>query len=82
MTGGRQVGKTTFLKQFILYLLKDKKINPDSILFLTGELIDTHHILRRLVEQFHTPLSFQYLFIDEVNYIPDWDKSIKYLEGH
>ncbi|MFH1093593.1 MAG: ATP-binding protein [Candidatus Omnitrophota bacterium] len=80
ITGGRQVGKTTFLKQFILRLLEKRKVNPENILFLTGELIDTHHVLKRVIEEFHnTKDSFQYLFIDEVNYIPDWDKSIKYL---
>ena len=80
ITGGRQVGKTTFLKQFILKLLQKQKIRPDHILFLSGELIDTHHILRRIVDQFYdNKASFQYLFIDEVNYIPDWDKSVKYL---
>ncbi|MFH1798281.1 MAG: ATP-binding protein [Candidatus Omnitrophota bacterium] len=79
ITGGRQVGKTTFIKQFILMLLTEKKSNPDNILFLTGELIDSHHILRRIVEKFYKPKKNQYLFIDEVNYVPDWDKSIKYL---
>ncbi len=80
ITGGRQVGKTTFLKQFILKLLKNHNVPPESILFLTGELIDTHHMLRRTVEQFYnSETAKQYLFIDEVNYIPDWDKSIKYL---
>ncbi len=29
ITGGRQIGKTTFLKQFILDLLKEKQIKPD-----------------------------------------------------
>lgn len=79
ITGGRQVGKTTFLKQFILSLLTKNKVNPDNILFITGELIDTHHILRRIVEAFYNAGAFQYLFVDEVNYIPDWDKTIKYL---
>jgi len=80
ITGGRQVGKTTFLKQFILRLLEKRKVNPENILFLSGELIDTHHVLRRIIEQFQdTGGSFQYLCVDEINYIPDWDKSIKYL---
>ena len=80
ITGGRQVGKTTFLKQFILSLLEKRRVNPENILFLTGELIETYHVLRRIIEEFHNVKdSFQYLFIDEVNYIPDWDKTIKYL---
>ena len=79
ITGGRQIGKTTFLKQLILNLLK-KNTSPKDILFLTGEIIDTHQILRRIIGQFHAASSaHQYLIIDEVNYIPDWDKSIKFL---
>ena len=80
ITGGRQIGKTTFLKQFILKLLTQKTTNPAAILFISGEIIDTHHILRRIIDGFHEEsISHQYLFIDEVNYIPDWDKSIKYM---
>ncbi|MFA6058632.1 MAG: ATP-binding protein [Taibaiella sp.] len=79
ITGGRQVGKTTFVKQYILQLLEQEKLSPDNILFLPGELIDTHHILIRTIEAFIKPDTLQYLFIDEINYIPDWDKGIKYL---
>ena len=65
ITGGRQVGKTTFVKQFILRLLEKQKVNPENILFLSGELIDTHHVLRRIIEQFWSNRgSFQYLCID------------------
>ena len=36
--------------------------------------------MRRIIEQFYKDnLKHQYLFIDEINYIADWDKSIKYL---
>lgn len=80
ITGGRQIGKTTFLKQFILNLLIKRKTDPNRILFLSGEIIDSHHILRRIINQFYDEsASHKYLFIDEINYIPDWDKSIKYL---
>jgi predicted AAA+ superfamily ATPase len=80
ITGGRQIGKTTFLKQFILDLLIKRGQNPAGISFISGEIIDTHHILRRMVHQFYdAAIMPQYLFIDEVNYIPDWDKSIKFL---
>ncbi|MCP5102165.1 MAG: ATP-binding protein [bacterium] len=80
ITGGRQIGKTTFLKQFILDLLIKREINPKGILFISGEIIDTHHILRRIINQFYDEsIPHQFLFVDEVNYVPDWDKSIKYL---
>jgi hypothetical protein len=78
ISGGRQVGKSTFLKQFILHLLEQKKAVPRNILFLTGELIDSPHILKRYIDDFTHQGETQYLFIDEVNYIPDWDKAIKY----
>jgi predicted AAA+ superfamily ATPase len=79
LTGGRQVGKTTFVKQYILELLQKQPISPDNILFVAGELIDNHHSLIRLIENFSNPAVLQYLFIDEINYIQDWDKGIKYL---
>lgn len=79
VTGGRQVGKTTFLKQYILQLLEQEQILPDNILFLAGELINSHHMLIRIIEAFSKPNTLQYLFVDEINYIPDWDKGIKYL---
>lgn len=80
VTGGRQIGKTTFLKQLIADLLTQKKISPDAILFISGEIIDTHHVLRRIIDRFHDEtLPHQYLLIDEVNYVPGWDKSVKYL---
>lgn len=79
LTGGRQVGKTTFLKQYILQRLELDRVDPSNILFLPGELINTHHQLIRLSEIFAVNTERQYLFIDEVNYIPDWDKGIKYL---
>lgn len=79
ISGGRQVGKSTFLKQFILNLFKNHQVTVDNVLFLTGELIDTHHNLKRIIDDFYCENHDQYLFIDEVNYIPDWDKTIKYL---
>jgi hypothetical protein len=79
ITGGRQVGKTTFLKQYILKLVKQEATSPENILFLAGELIDSYHGLQGVIEGFHNPDELQYLFIDEINYIPDWDKAIKYL---
>ena len=42
ISGGRQVGKTTLLKQWMAQLIKDN-VNPSSIVYLTGELVDDHH---------------------------------------
>lgn len=78
--GGRQVGKTTLLKQWMHALLADG-VAPERIAFVTGELIDDHHglvaILQELGPAPGAPLT--YLLVDEVTYIRDWDQGIKYL---
>lgn len=79
ISGGRQIGKTTLLKQLILKWLRYKTFLPENFYFITGELIDAHHVLRRIITTFHKPEERQVLFIDEVNYIPDWDKSVKFI---
>ncbi|MFT3742448.1 MAG: ATP-binding protein [Gammaproteobacteria bacterium] len=80
LSGGRQIGKTTLLKQWMLQLLK-QNTPPNAIAFFSGELIeDQHGLLRLLQEQLKEMPSdgFNYLIIDEVTYIRDWDKAIKY----
>ncbi|MFZ4397497.1 MAG: hypothetical protein ACOYOU_17935 [Kiritimatiellia bacterium] len=37
LTGGRQVGKTTCLKQFLAKLLRENRLQPDQVSFLTGD---------------------------------------------
>lgn len=79
--GGRQIGKSTLLKQWMLELLT-KKVAPKSIIFFTGELINDHHALLHLLQTELETMSDQnihYIIIDEITYIKDWDKTIKYL---
>lgn len=79
--GGRQVGKTTLVKQWMAELLQDD-IAPEAIFYMTGELIDDHHALVRLVTQLLDDISASglcYLIMDEVTYIHEWDKGIKFL---
>lgn len=78
--GGRQIGKTTLLKQWMLKLLKNG-VTPNSIAFLTGELIDNHHTLLHLLQFQLSNMpteGIKYIIIDEITYIQDWDKTIKY----
>lgn len=78
--GGRQIGKTTLLKQWMLQLL-DKGVEPQTIVFFTGELIDDHHALLQLLQQQIKSMpqdKLLYILLDEVTYIKDWDKAIKY----
>ena len=79
--GGRQVGKTTLMKQWMAELLQSG-VAPERIAYLTGELIDDHHSLIRLLVETLNEMSgagVQYILLDEVTYIRDWDRGVKYL---
>ena len=79
--GGRQVGKTTLLKQWMLELLRNG-VEPTRITYLTGELIDDHHSLVRLVTETLEEMpgrGMRYLLLDEVTYIRQWDRGVKFL---
>ncbi len=81
ITGGRQVGKSTLLKQRMAALLR-AAIPPAQIAYFTAELIDDHHTLvRHLTETIESgsgdgPL---YIMLDEVTYCSEWDRGVKYL---
>jgi uncharacterized protein len=80
LSGGRQVGKTTLLKQWMAKLLSEN-ISPESIAFFTGELIDDSHALLQLMRiqlSLMPSNSMRYLLLDEVTYIHNWDKAIKF----
>ena len=80
LSGGRQIGKSTLLKQWMNELLA-RGVAPGSISFFTGELIDDHHSLFGLMQAQlgdSRPDSVNFLIIDEVTYIRQWDKAVKY----
>jgi len=81
VSGGRQIGKTTLLKQWMGELLQSG-IVPETIVYITGELIDDHHSLIRLLTEAINEMPGKdlcYILLDEVTYIRDWDKGVKYL---
>jgi predicted AAA+ superfamily ATPase len=81
ITGGRQIGKTTVLKQWMAELLRSA-IKPQQIFYFTGELIDDHHTMVRLISDLIRGWdggSLGYVLVDEVTYIRDWDKGVKFL---
>ncbi len=78
--GGRQTGKSTLLKQWVAQLL-DGGVMPGAVTYLTGELIDDHHgLLLHLNAHLEEapPDGLNYLVVDEVTYIRDWDKTVKF----
>ena len=78
--GGRQIGKSTLLKQWMNELLESNVV-PETITFFSGELINDHNSLLGLIQTQlgNTPIAaVNYLIIDEVTYIQHWDKAVKY----
>jgi predicted AAA+ superfamily ATPase len=81
VTGGRQVGKSTLLKQRMAALLR-AATPPRQIAYFTAELIDDHHSLVRHLSEFietgpeGVPI---YIMLDEVTYCSGWDRAVKYL---
>ena len=55
---------------------------PQAIIYLTGELIDDHHSLVRIITDISASMpkaGTGYILLDEVTYIKDWDKGVKYI---
>jgi hypothetical protein len=62
--------------------LLESRVPPNAIAYMTGELIDDHHSLIRLVTDLLTEMpdkDLKFIILDEVTYIRDWDKAVKYL---
>lgn len=78
--GARQIGKTTLLKQWMSHLL-DQGVPPHAITYLTGEVIDDHHSLLRILQEelAEAPARRRFVLIDEVTYIRGWDRALKFL---
>ena len=56
-------------------------MTPGAVTYLTGELIDDHHgLLLHLNAHLEEapPDGLNYLVVDEVTYIRDWDKTVKF----
>ncbi len=80
LCGGRQVGKTTLTKQWMLHLLQ-QGVAPDAITFISGELIVDVTALLQQLQAILTDSSnnvINYLIIDEVTYIKNWDRALKF----
>lgn len=79
LIGPRQAGKTTYLKLSILDLI-NKKVDPRRLLYFSCEpLKNFEEILG--ITRFSDSLveGKKYLFFDEITFVKDWQKAIKYL---
>lgn len=82
VTGGRQVGKSTLVKLLIRHLLLDNKEDPHQIFYLPCDTLEHFRQLLVVLEEFEEKLDPQkhfFLFIDEVTYVREWDRAIKFL---
>lgn len=80
ITGGRQVGKTTCLKQFIAKVLREGRVRANQVSFLTGELIrDDTELRREILSELEGKNAWQIIIVDEIGYVKDWDKAVKFL---
>ncbi len=69
------------MKQWMASLLA-AGVEPSLIVYLTGELIDDHHALVRALMELlsqNRDAGIFYILLDEVTYIRDWDRGVKYL---
>lgn len=82
LRGPRQVGKTTFSKLLILRLI-ESGVEPSRILFFTCDMVKDNSELVDLVklhsQTFASKEKMNYIFIDEITQVPNWQAAIKFL---
>jgi len=81
LRGPRQVGKTTYLKDVIKYLIKNG-VSERDILYLSVDLFTSRREFRNALNYFidsNRDASLFYLFLDEITCIEDWNLELKYL---
>jgi len=77
--GPRQVGKTTFFKLLIYDLLFNKRINPKEVCYFSCELLKNFKDLIELFRKFSVLANPKYIFLDEISFVEDWHRAVKYL---
>lgn len=82
--GPRQSGKTTILKMLRDFLIEEKAVNPDNIIFITFEdreiLEKFSEDAKRYIQSFILDASKKYYFlIDEFQYLNDGGQKLKLL---
>ncbi|MFH1900204.1 MAG: ATP-binding protein, partial [Patescibacteria group bacterium] len=84
LLGSRRVGKTTIMKQWVDYLIK-QKVNSKNILYLLLDHPELKNIsLLKIVEDFYKLQNLSdkektYIFLDEIQYKKNWDQEVKAL---
>ena len=76
--GPRQVGKTTYLKLSILDLL-EKGINPRNVMYFSCDLLRDYKEIIEVIRTFERlSTGEKYVFLDEVTFVNEWERAIKF----
>ncbi len=87
ITGLRRVGKSTFIKQIIEYLQKEKGVKPANIIYINKESLDFDFITNYkelndyVAKKIKNKKSKAYIFIDEIQEIEAFEKTIASWSG-
>lgn len=85
LQGPPGVGKTTAVKLMIRNLITHEKVNSDNVFYYSGSNFYTFEQLNEAIKVFlawRRPNGTKerlYIFIDEIEFIKNWDKGIKHL---
>lgn len=82
IVGVRRAGKTTLLYQIVDYLIHQNKTDPKRILFIKAddERVKTGGVIDQALDVYHqwvNPESDIFVFIDEVQEVKDWQRTLK-----
>jgi len=82
LIGVRRSGKTTLFYEIINYLLHEKKISNENIFFIKADddRINPENLIDKTIEEYKkefNPKSKIFLFIDEIQEISNWEKTLK-----
>jgi len=81
LTGGRQVGKSTLVKLIIENLLIKQKEPARRIFYIPCDILQRYQDLIFIIQQAFDEIGrekYFYMFLDEITYVKEWDRAIKY----
>ncbi len=75
----RRVGKSYLVYQLIDHI-KQNGVSSENIIHINKELLDWEHI-RNYKDLMEATKGYDYIFVDEIQEIKDWDKTIRSLQA-
>jgi uncharacterized protein len=82
LCGPRQIGKTTGLKMFMAEMMNSNRVAPSNLFFLPCDTITDTEELIQILQSFLASLAsstFSVILLDEVTFIKNWERAIKFL---